>query len=62
MKTNKSRRRGWVGHIARMEEKNYAYNILVRNLKDLENRFINGRIILKWSFTLDQVETSGWLF
>jgi hypothetical protein len=48
----KSRRLGWVGHVACMEDRKGAYSILVgrhEGRRPLERPGVDGRIILKWT-------------
>ena len=49
----KSRRMGWAGHVAPMEEGIDAYRILVGNRRERDHwgdLGVNGRIILRWIF------------
>jgi hypothetical protein len=50
IRTIKSRRKGWVGHVARMGEKRYAYRLLVGKPEGRTpiDQHINGWIILRW--------------
>jgi hypothetical protein len=43
----KSRRLRWAGHVARMEERRGAYRCM-REGDHLEERGVDGRILLKW--------------
>jgi hypothetical protein len=49
----KSRRMEWVGHVARIDERRYAYRFLVGKPEGkitLEDPDVEGKIILKWIF------------
>ena len=63
----KSRRIGWARHVARVGKSRGAYKFMWRNLmgKDhLEDRGVDGRIILRWIFRKWDVAAwtgSSWL-
>ena len=49
----KSRRMEWAGHVARIDERRYAYRFLVgkpEGKRPLEEPDVEGKIILKWIF------------
>jgi hypothetical protein len=49
----KSRRLRWGGHVARKENRRSAYRVLEGNLRerdDLDDLWLDGKIILKWTF------------
>jgi hypothetical protein len=49
----KSRRMRWAGHVASMGERRSECRVLVGKRDQLEDRGVDGRIILKWIKKLD---------